>query len=71
MEQRNCRETLKYNTMSPFMNADKMKTPMLLVHGEADNREHLMLQTNVIFKLWKGLGALARMVILQKKRTVM
>src|SRR5690606_624426 len=26
-----------YNKMSPFMNADKMKTPMLLIHGEADN----------------------------------
>ena len=26
-----------YNEMSPFMNADKMKTPLLLVHGEADN----------------------------------
>ena len=26
-----------YNEMSPFMNADKMKTPLLLVHGDADN----------------------------------
>ena len=26
-----------YNTMSPFMNAEKMKTPLLLVHGDADN----------------------------------
>jgi dipeptidyl aminopeptidase/acylaminoacyl peptidase len=23
--------------MSPFMNANKMKKPILLVHGEADN----------------------------------
>jgi dipeptidyl aminopeptidase/acylaminoacyl peptidase len=26
-----------YNIMSPFMNANKNKTPILLVHGEADN----------------------------------
>lgn len=26
-----------YNEMSPFMNAEKMKTPLLLVHGDADN----------------------------------
>ncbi|MGB0839494.1 MAG: prolyl oligopeptidase family serine peptidase, partial [Chitinophagales bacterium] len=26
-----------YYTMSPFMHAEKMKTPLLLVHGEADN----------------------------------
>ncbi|MBT8303501.1 MAG: prolyl oligopeptidase family serine peptidase, partial [Bacteroidia bacterium] len=26
-----------YYTMSPFMHADKMKTPLLLVHGVADN----------------------------------
>ncbi len=23
--------------MSPFMHADTMKTPLLLIHGEADN----------------------------------
>jgi dipeptidyl aminopeptidase/acylaminoacyl peptidase len=26
-----------YNDMSPFMSADKIKTPILLVHGELDN----------------------------------
>lgn len=26
-----------YYTMSPFMHADKMKTPLLLIHGQADN----------------------------------
>jgi dipeptidyl aminopeptidase/acylaminoacyl peptidase len=25
-----------YNDMSPFMSADKIKTPILLVHGELD-----------------------------------
>src|SRR5690554_7659533 len=37
-EQRNYWEAPEvYNEMSPFMNADKMKYPLLLVHGEADN----------------------------------
>ena len=57
-----------YNTMSPFMNADKMKTPMLLVHGEADNNPGTFtLQTERYFQALKGLGAPARMVILPKE----
>ena len=40
-----------YNTMSPFMNADKMKTPMLLVHGDADNNPGTFtLQTERYFQ---------------------
>ena len=57
-----------YNRMSPFMNADKMKTPMLLVHGEADNNPGTFtLQTERYFQALKGLGAPARMVILPKE----
>jgi len=57
-----------YNTMSPFMNADKMKTPMLLVHGEADNNPGTFtLQTERYFQALKGLGAPVRMVILPKE----
>jgi dipeptidyl aminopeptidase/acylaminoacyl peptidase len=57
-----------YNTMSPFMNAEKMKTPMLLVHGEADNNPGTFtLQTERYFQALKGLGAPARMVILPKE----
>jgi dipeptidyl aminopeptidase/acylaminoacyl peptidase len=57
-----------YNTMSPFMNAHKMKTPMLLVHGEADNNPGTFtLQTERYFQALKGLGAPARMVILPKE----
>jgi dipeptidyl aminopeptidase/acylaminoacyl peptidase len=69
MEQRNYWETPEvYNTMSPFMNADKMKTPMLLVHGEADNNPGTFtLQTERYFQALKGLGAPARMVILPKE----
>jgi dipeptidyl aminopeptidase/acylaminoacyl peptidase len=69
MEQRNYWEVPEvYNTMSPFMNADKMKTPMLLVHGEADNNPGTFtLQTERYFQALKGLGAPARMVILPKE----
>ncbi|HLF51564.1 S9 family peptidase [Flavobacterium sp.] len=68
-EQRNYWETPGvYNTMSPFMNADKMKTPLLLVHGEADNNPGTFtLQTERYFQALKGLGAPARMVILPKE----
>nr|MBP9978491.1 S9 family peptidase [Bacteroidales bacterium] len=57
-----------YNTMSPFMNASRMKTPMLLVHGEADNNPGTFtLQTERYFQALKGLGAPVRMVILPKE----
>lgn len=68
-EQRNYWEVPNvYNTMSPFMNADKMKTPLLLVHGEADNNPGTFtLQTERYFQALKGLGAPVRMVILPKE----
>lgn len=68
-EQRNYWEVPQiYNGMSPFMNAEKMKTPMLLVHGEADNNPGTFtLQTERYFQALKGLGAPARMVILPKE----
>jgi dipeptidyl aminopeptidase/acylaminoacyl peptidase len=68
-EQRNYWEVPEvYNTMSPFMNAEKMKTPLLLVHGEADNNPGTFtLQTERYFQALKGLGAPARMVILPKE----
>ncbi|UUV21624.1 S9 family peptidase [Paenimyroides aestuarii] len=68
-EQRNYWEVPDvYNTMSPFMNAEKMKTPLLLVHGEADNNPGTFtLQTERYFQALKGLGAPVRMVILPKE----
>ena len=68
-EQRNYWEAPNvYNTMSPFMNAEKMKTPMLLVHGEADNNPGTFtLQTERYFQALKGLGAPVKMVILPKE----
>jgi dipeptidyl aminopeptidase/acylaminoacyl peptidase len=57
-----------YNTMSPFMNATKMKTPMLLVHGEADNNPGTFtLQTERYFQALKNLGAPVRMLLLPKE----
>jgi dipeptidyl aminopeptidase/acylaminoacyl peptidase len=68
-EQRNYWEAQNvYNAMSPFMNAEKMKTPMLLVHGEADNNPGTFtLQTERYFQALKGLGAPVRMVLLPKE----
>lgn len=68
-EQRNYWEVADvYNTMSPFMNAHKMKTPLLLTHGEYDNNPGTFtLQTERYFQALKGLGAPARMVILPKE----
>lgn len=68
-EQRNFWEAKDvYNTMSAFMNAEKMKTPILLVHGEADNNPGTFtLQTERYFQALKGLGAPVRMVILPKE----
>lgn len=57
-----------YNAMSPFMNADKMKTPMLLIHGAADNNPGTFtLQTERYFQALKNLGAPVRMVLLPKE----
>jgi dipeptidyl aminopeptidase/acylaminoacyl peptidase len=57
-----------YNGMSPFMNADKMKTPMLLVHGDADNNPGTFtLQSERYFQALKNLGAPVRLVLLPKE----
>ena len=57
-----------YYTMSPFMHADKMKTPLLLVHGEADNNSGTYpLQSERYFNALKGLGATARLVMFPKE----
>ena len=57
-----------YYTMSPFMHADKMKTPLLLVHGEADNNSGTYpMQSIRYFNALKGLGATARLVMFPKE----
>ncbi|WP_343488440.1 prolyl oligopeptidase family serine peptidase [Allomuricauda sp. d1] len=57
-----------YYTMSPFMHADKMNTPLLLVHGEADNNSGTYpMQSERYFNALKGLGATVRLVMLPKE----
>lgn len=57
-----------YNTMSPFMHADKMKTPLLLIHGQADNNSGTYpMQSERYFNALKGLGGPARLVMLPKE----
>jgi len=57
-----------YNTMSPFMHADKMKTPLLMIHGKADNNSGTYpMQSERYFNALKGLGGPARLVMLPKE----
>jgi len=57
-----------YYTMSPFMHADKMKTPLLLTHGKADNNSGTYpMQSERYFNALKGLGATVRLVMLPKE----
>ena len=57
-----------YYTMSPFMHAEKMKTPLLLIHGEADNNSGTYpMQSERYFNALKGLGATVRLVMFPKE----
>ncbi len=52
-----------YNSMSPFQNADKIKKPILLIHGDADNNTGTFtLQTERYYNALKGLGTPVRYV---------
>jgi dipeptidyl aminopeptidase/acylaminoacyl peptidase len=54
-----------YNKMSPFMNADKMKTPLLMLHGEADNNTGTFpIQSERYYNALKGMGATVRLTTL-------
>ena len=57
-----------YNAMSPFMHADKMKHPLLLIHGADDNNTGTYtMQSERYFNALKGFGAPARLVLLPKE----
>ena len=57
-----------YNKMSPFMNAEKMKGNLLLIHGKADNNTGTYpMQSERYFNALKGLGATVRLVMLPKE----
>ncbi len=54
-----------YNVMSPFMNAEKVKTPILLIHGEADNNSGTFpIQSERYYNALKGHGATTRLIFL-------
>jgi len=54
-----------YDRMSPFRYADKIRTPLLLVHGERDaNSGTFPIQSERLFQAIQGTGGTARLVVL-------
>jgi dipeptidyl aminopeptidase/acylaminoacyl peptidase len=54
-----------YYKMSPFSFADKVKTPILLIHGEADNNSGTFpIQSERFYSALKGQGGTVRFVLL-------
>jgi dipeptidyl aminopeptidase/acylaminoacyl peptidase len=54
-----------YNNLSPFGHADKIKAPLLLIHGDSDNNTGTFpLQSERLFAAIKGLGGTVRYVSL-------
>ena len=54
-----------YYSMSPFMHADTVDEPLLLIHGEADNNSGTFpMQSERYFNALKGLGKTTRLVML-------
>ncbi|CAN5197436.1 S9 family peptidase [soil metagenome] len=54
-----------YQKVSPFFFADKIKTPLLMIHGEADNNQGTYpIQSERLFAALQGTGGTARLVML-------
>jgi dipeptidyl aminopeptidase/acylaminoacyl peptidase len=54
-----------YMKVSPFMHANKINEPILLIHGEADNNSGTFtIQSERLFQAIKGNGGTARLVLL-------
>ena len=54
-----------YYELSPFSYADKIKTPLLMIHGEADdNQGTFPIQSDRFYVALKGQGATVRLVFL-------
>jgi dipeptidyl aminopeptidase/acylaminoacyl peptidase len=52
-------------TMSPFMHAKDIKTPLLLIHGEADdNTGTFPIQSERMYQAVMGNGGTVRLVML-------
>jgi dipeptidyl aminopeptidase/acylaminoacyl peptidase len=57
-----------YIEMSPFMFADRIKEPILIIHGAEDNNSGTFpMQSERFFSALKGHGATARFVVLPKE----
>ncbi len=57
-----------YLEVSPFMHAEKIKEPLLLIHGEDDpNSGTYPMQSRRFYQALKGNGGTARLVILPKE----
>ncbi len=51
--------------MSPFMHADRVNEPILLIHGDLDsNSGTFPMQSERFFAAIRGLGGVARLVML-------
>ena len=58
-------DTALYIQMSPFFHADKITTPLLLIHGTDDNNAGTFpLQSERLYQAVKGLGGTTRLVML-------
>jgi dipeptidyl aminopeptidase/acylaminoacyl peptidase len=54
-----------YIAMSPFMHAEDIKDPILLIHGEMDNNTGTFpIQSERMYQAIKGLGGTVRLVML-------
>ncbi|MEO0557791.1 MAG: prolyl oligopeptidase family serine peptidase [Bacteroidota bacterium] len=61
-------DSMLYFGMSPFMHADKIDEPILLIHGQADNNPGTFtLQSERLYGALKGLGGTARLVLLPEE----
>ena len=57
-----------YMTVSPFMHADKINSPILLIHGEEDNNSGTFpVQSKRMYQAIKGNGGTVRLVMLPKE----
>lgn len=57
-----------YFAMSPFMNADAVDEPILMIHGAEDNNSGTFpIQSERMYHALKGLGATARLVMLPEE----
>ena len=54
-----------YNSISPFMSANQIQRPLLIMHGEKDNNSGTFpLQSERLYQAIKGNGGTARLVVL-------